>query len=70
MKRSKPNIDKPHRCPKCHKIPDSAREDGKAIAGKRYECKDCNVWWKMTPSNYKELDKLRRRCCNHMKGKS
>jgi len=40
-----PNEDKPHRCPKCHSIPDEARKDGVAIAGKTYACSKCEVEW-------------------------
>jgi formate dehydrogenase maturation protein FdhE len=58
MKRVKPNLDKPHRCPECHSIPDEANQDGRALPGKRYECQTCKVWWKMSPANYRELKKL------------
>jgi hypothetical protein len=40
-----PNEDKPHRCPRCHKIPKEAREDGAALQGKKYYCYDCMVEW-------------------------
>jgi hypothetical protein len=32
-RRVKPNLDKPHRCPQCHKIPDEAQTDGRALPG-------------------------------------
>ena len=40
-----PNEDKPHRCPKCHAIPDEANKDGRALPGKTYVCKPCGVRW-------------------------
>jgi hypothetical protein len=39
------NLDKPHRCPRCHRIPEAARTDGRAIHGKRYTCEGCGVHW-------------------------
>jgi formate dehydrogenase maturation protein FdhE len=47
--KTKPNEDKPHRCPKCHKIPDAAYKDGSAIPGKRYKCNACKVYWIAPP---------------------
>lgn len=43
------NEDKPHRCPRCHKIPPEARADGKAVPGKTYRCADCGVEWVTPP---------------------
>ena len=46
-----PNKDKPHRCPKCHSIPDEARKDKLAIAGKTYSCDKCQIEW-VVPKDY------------------
>lgn len=59
MKRIKPNIDKPHRCPRCHTIPDAARKDGKAVPNKIYECSACDVFWKMTRTDYRILKQIK-----------
>lgn len=41
------NGDKPHRCPKCHSIPDRVREDGRARLWAIYCCDGCEVrWWR------------------------
>jgi hypothetical protein len=45
MRTVKPNTDKPHRCPKCHRIPDEAWKDGEALPGKSYSCKHCCIQW-------------------------
>jgi hypothetical protein len=40
------NHDKPHRCPRCHRIADLAREHGGARLNSTYTCSACNVrWW-------------------------
>lgn len=39
------NGDKPHRCPECHRIPDSARP--RARWWRTHTCNYCGVtWWK------------------------
>jgi hypothetical protein len=48
MKIVVPNTDKPHRCPKCHGIPDHfyQKNVGKAKWWRFYHCdRGCNVWW-------------------------
>ena len=41
------NGDKPHRCPRCHCIPDKARAHGRTRLWATYRCTDCGVfWWK------------------------
>jgi predicted RNA-binding Zn-ribbon protein involved in translation (DUF1610 family) len=39
------DTDKPHRCPECWKIPEQAHIDGRAFAGRTYQCDDCGVQW-------------------------
>lgn len=36
---------KPHRCPRCGKIPPLAHEHGKALPGVVYRCDGCRVEW-------------------------
>ena len=41
------NGDKPHRCPRCHGIPDKAWNHGHARLLAIYECERCDVrWWR------------------------
>ena len=46
-KKVEANVDKPHRCPECHDIPDEAYLDGTSIPYKTYRCEDCKVEWVM-----------------------
>jgi hypothetical protein len=41
------NGDKPHRCPRCHCIPERAHQHGRAHLWAIYECTHCDVrWWR------------------------
>lgn len=55
------DVDKPHRCPACWKIPDAAKKTGAAVPGVVYECvypwrkdaRPCGTRWRLAPEGLK-----------------